>query len=260
MKFSKKTVTARNAAAPYPSLAERITVRAETQAKVYEEVKGKLDEIARPKEREKYLLKRAQRRPVTRPLPKAEQQRINEEYEQRLWALEQLSRLLVEEKIQKNLEDRMSNPKPSLLSRMGPPPRLTQQEVEEMYGDDDDMRGKVPKEAGRMQKSYIIDRTNEMMNLFKAVRLRLLPLGDRLADINDADEQLCDEVDKIFKDFDDLYDHFQENKGEKKLKAKHYRWIKRDLKKIKYVSFEKLSTRYLDIAKEIAALGISFEY
>ena len=59
-----------------------------------------------------------------------------------------------------------------------------------MYGDDEDMRGKVPKEAGRMQKTHIIDRTNEMMNLFKAVRLRLLPLGDRIGDI-DIDVVLC---------------------------------------------------------------------
>ena len=161
MKFYKQTVTARNAAAPYPSLAERISIRKETQAKVYEEVKGKLDEIARPKQREKYLLKRAERRPITRPLPKSEQQRINEEYEQRLWALEQLSRQIVEEKIRKNLEERITNPKPSLLSRLGPLPRMTQMEIEAAYGDGDDRRGKVPKEAGRMQKTHIIDRTNE---------------------------------------------------------------------------------------------------
>ena len=137
---------------------------------------------------------------------------------------------------------------------------MTQMEIEAAYGDGDDRRGKVPKEAGRMQKTHIIDRTNEMMELFKAVRLRLLPLGDRIGDIGDNDEQLCEEIDKIFKDFDDLFDHFEENKGRKKLKAKHYRWIKRDLKKIKYVSFDRLSTRYLEIARELAALGISFEY
>ena len=166
----------------------------------------------------------------------------------------------METKARKRLEDRISNPAPSLLSRLGPPQRLTHEDIEEMYGDVDDMRGKVPKEAGRMQKSHIIDRTREMMELFKAVNLRFVPFSDRLVNIDQADKQLGDEVFKLLKDFEDLYDHFDENKGRKKLKAKHYRWIARDLKKIKYVSFDNFSTRYIEIARELVALHISFEY
>ena len=99
-----------------------------------------------------------------------------------------------------------------------------------------------------------------MMELFKAVNLRFVPFSDRLVNIDQADKQLGDEVFKILKDFEDLYDHFNENKGRKKLKAKHYRWIARDLKKIKYVSFDNFSTRYIEIARELVALHISFEY
>ena len=140
MKFYNKTVIARNAAAPYLFLAEHISVHKETQQKVYEKVKEKLDEIERPKRREKYLLERERKRRVfTHSLTKSEQDRINEEHEQCLWALEQASKLIMETKACKHLENWNSNPVPSLLSRLGPPQCLTHEGLEKRYRDIDNI-------------------------------------------------------------------------------------------------------------------------
>ena len=132
--------------------------------------------------------------------------------------------------------------------------------MEEQYGNPEDMRGKVPKGAGRIQKAKVIDRTNEIKNLLKAVRLRLAPLNEYMSKIREQDFDVYDEIFKLNEDFDDLYDHFEENKGRKKLREKDFRYIKRDLKKLKYVSFHHFKGRYMQIAMEIAALGISFAY
>ena len=63
-KFTKSIVKARDAAKPFSSLLERITVQSETKEKVFFAVKEKLDEIDEPKRREKYHLQRLRRKLV----------------------------------------------------------------------------------------------------------------------------------------------------------------------------------------------------
>ena len=67
-KFTKSIVKARDAAKPFSSLLERITVQFETKEKVFFAVKEKLNEIDELKRKKKYLLKRLERK-LVRPAP-----------------------------------------------------------------------------------------------------------------------------------------------------------------------------------------------
>ncbi|EED77975.1 predicted protein [Postia placenta Mad-698-R] len=58
--------------------------------------------------------------------------------------------------------------------------------------------------------------------------------------------------------FDELY-HGLEKKV-RRLTNRHWRVIKRDLKRIGHVSFEDLSSRLPDICNELASLNITFKY
>ena len=121
-KFTKTTVKARDAAAPNPSLLSRIEISAETNEKVYSSVQAKLDEIKRPKERERALLKRLERPLVPLQLTPEELEEIDEQHEQELWAQRKRAERYAEENRQKkDLGDRISDPGAgsSLLTRIG---------------------------------------------------------------------------------------------------------------------------------------------
>ncbi|GJF00780.1 hypothetical protein PsYK624_170810 [Phanerochaete sordida] len=245
-RFTKSNFYARDASKPY-DLAKRLSVSAKTNEKIYNEVKEKLDERARPKQREKYLLKRAQRPVVTTPLSREEQDRINEEFQERIWALEQASRLMQEQALEKSLAERISEPGPSLLSRIGPAPVLSNKEIEEQYGDPSSTLGKVP-EGLRMQKEWRLRRTAELFNLFKAAEIRLRPLGEHLFLIGKHNQALEGRISNMIKEFEECYDFFEANKGQVLLEGKHYRWVKADLNRLKIVSFVNFKERILEIA------------
>ena len=61
-KFTKSIVKAYDAVKPFSSLFEHITVQLKTKEKVFSTVKEKLDKIDEPKRKEKYLLKRLERK------------------------------------------------------------------------------------------------------------------------------------------------------------------------------------------------------
>ena len=120
-KFTKTTVKARNAAAPYPSLLSRIEISAETNEKVYSSVQAKLDEIKRPKEREQALLKRLERPVVPPQLTCEELDEIAEQAEIELWARGERAKRYAEDNLpKKDLRDRLTDPEagPSLLDRV----------------------------------------------------------------------------------------------------------------------------------------------
>ncbi|GJF00892.1 hypothetical protein PsYK624_171950 [Phanerochaete sordida] len=256
-RFTKSNFYARDASKPY-DLAKRLSVSAETNEKIYNEVKGKLDERARYKQREKYLLKRAQRPVVTTPLPREEQDRINEEFQERLWALEEASRLMQELALQKRLADRISEPGPSLLSRIGPAPILSNKEIEEQYGDPSSTLGKVP-EGLRMQKEWRLKRTAELFKLFKAVETRLRPLGENLFLIGQHNQALEGRISNMIKEFEECYDFFEGNKGQVLLEGKQFRWVKADLNRIKHVSFVHFKERIMEIAVALDAFPWRFK-
>ena len=259
-KFTTKHYYARDAAKPF-DLAKRLSVLAATNEKVYKEVKAKLDERARPKQREKHLLALARRPVHTHSLSCEEERQIAEDHERRLWALEQASRLLQEEKARKRLGllDRISEPGPSPLSRIGPAPVLSQREVEEQYGNVDDMAGKVSKELGHMQKEWRLKRTAEMFNLFKAVEVRLRPIGEHLYLIGEKNKQLESRISDMIKEFDDCYDFFEANKGQVLLDGKQFRYVKADLNRVKHLKTDNFKERYMEIALALSSYTWRFK-
>ena len=118
----------------------------------------------------------------------------------------------------------------------------------------------VVDEGLRFQKTKILSREEEFLKLFAAVRTRLIPFAENLHLLPRNQVALEARLNKLIEDFDNLYDHFENRKGRKRLTDKNYREIKRDLNRLKYVSFLRLKARYLEIALVIDGFGISFEY
>ena len=67
-------------------------------------------------------------------------------------------------------------------------------------------------------------------------------------------------MDHLILQFEDLYDYFEKRKGRKNLKKEHLHKIKRNLNRLKYISFKSLKERIVEIAQLIDKQPIHFSY
>ncbi|EED84628.1 predicted protein [Postia placenta Mad-698-R] len=109
------------------------------------------------------------------------------------------------------------------------------------------------------QRTKILLRTSEYNEMFAATADRLEPVFARMEkEEGSLEPEVVAKVRRMGDGFDELY-HGLEKKA-RRLTNRHWRVIKRDLKRIGHVSFEDLSSRLPDICNELASLNITFKY
>ncbi|EED82554.1 predicted protein [Postia placenta Mad-698-R] len=109
------------------------------------------------------------------------------------------------------------------------------------------------------QRTKILLRTSEYNEMFAATADRLEPVFARMEkEEGSLEPEVVVKVRRMGDGFDELY-HGLEKKA-RRLTNRHWRVIKRDLKRIGHVSFEDLSSRLPEICNELASLNITFKY
>ncbi|EED83949.1 predicted protein [Postia placenta Mad-698-R] len=109
------------------------------------------------------------------------------------------------------------------------------------------------------QRMKILLCTSEYNEMFAATADRLEPVFARMEkEEGNLEPEVVAKVRRIGDGFDKLY-HGLEKKA-CQLTNRHWRVIKRNLKRIGHVSFEDLSSRLLEICNELASLNIIFKY
>ena len=67
-------------------------------------------------------------------------------------------------------------------------------------------------------------------------------------------------MDNLILAFENLFDHFEKKKERKNLSEENYREIKRNLNRLKYISFKSLKEQILEIVQLIDKQSIHFSY
>ncbi|EED82575.1 predicted protein [Postia placenta Mad-698-R] len=109
------------------------------------------------------------------------------------------------------------------------------------------------------QRTKILLRTSEYNEMFAATADRLEPVFARMEkEEGNLEPKVVAKVRRMGDGFDELY-HGLERKV-RRLTNRHWRVLKRDLRRIGHVSFEDLSSRLPEICNELASLNITFKY
>ncbi|EED85979.1 predicted protein [Postia placenta Mad-698-R] len=109
------------------------------------------------------------------------------------------------------------------------------------------------------QRTKILLHTSEYNEMFAATADRLEPVFAQMEkEEGNLELEVVAKVRRMSDGFDELY-HGLEKKA-RWLTNRHWRVIKRDLKRIGHVSFEDLSSRLPEICNELASLNITFKY
>ena len=142
----------------------------------------------------------------------------------------------------------------TLLERISspPPPLITRLEPRDTY--------EIPKPLPdiKFRKTKILLRTEEYNGLFAATADRLEPLFAKLEKDGGLDPITTNRMRKLADEIDDLYHNLEEKAH--KLTNKHWRLIKRDLKKISHISFANLGDRFPEICSQLVSLDLTFKY
>ena len=144
-----------------------------------------------------------------------------------------------------SLLDRISEPSPPLITRLGParPEYVAPPPVPDIH----------------FRKTKILERIKDYNVMFAAAADRLEPLFERVEREGQGLSEDTKAKLKVMGDgFDNLY-HGLEEKAHH-ITNKEWRLIKRDLKKISKVSFSSMGSRFPDICREIAELDLTFVY
>ena len=145
---------------------------------------------------------------------------------------------------ERRLLDRISEPAPPLIERIAPAYEAPQ-----------------PLPDVHFRKTKIIERTKNFTTMFEATATRLEPLMQKVQAFEEEEGGTIPERKQLSQMLDGLDTLYYELEAKApKLSNKHWRFIKRDLKRIGKVSFHDLSTRYKEIVSELVALHITFEY
>ena len=147
------------------------------------------------------------------------------------------------------LLDRISEPAPPLIKRIGPPLNTSLVTPPEYKS--------LPATL-RFRRTKILFRIKEYNELFHATVGRLDPLFEKVDLGVGISQEVREQMMKMGKDLDSLYQDLEE-KGHK-LTNKQWRLLKRDLKRIGHVSFEHLSTRLEEICNKLLELELNFDY
>lgn len=107
------------------------------------------------------------------------------------------------------------------------------------------------------RKTKIIHRVADYNKMFAATAQRLEPVHAKL-EREGGDAEVVRKMHKLGERFDTLYHSLEERSA--RITNKQWRMIKADLKKIGKVSFSNLSTRYMEICNQLAALEECFSY
>ena len=112
----------------------------------------------------------------------------------------------------------------------------------------------------RFQKTTNLLWEEGLLKLFEVALVWLKAVGENLHLIGKENQALEAWVDRMIKDFEDLYDHFEERKGWKRLTQQDYKAIKRDLNRLKYISMNNLKENILAIAQTMYKFPLNFSY
>ena len=112
----------------------------------------------------------------------------------------------------------------------------------------------------RFQKSKQLLKERDLIPLFKKVHKCINALGENLYLLQTRSSALAAKMNNLILAFKDLFDHFEKRKERKNLKEKHYKEIKQNLNRLKYISFKSLKERILEIAMLIDNQSIHFSY
>ncbi|EED84080.1 predicted protein [Postia placenta Mad-698-R] len=146
------------------------------------------------------------------------------------------------------LLDRISDPAPPLIDR-----------IDMQAGPSYEYEPPKPLPDIHFQRTKILLRTSEYNEMFAATADRLEPVFARMEkEEGSLEPEVVAKVRRMGDGFDELY-HGLEKKA-RRLTNRHWRVIKRDLKRIGHVSFEDLSSRLPEICNELASLNITFKY
>ena len=85
-------------------------------------------------------------------------------------------------------------------------------------------------------------------------------LGKNLYLLQARSSVMATKMDNFILMFENLFDHFEKKKRRKNLSEKNYREIKRNLNRLKYISFKSLKERIVEIAQLIDKQPIHFSY
>ncbi|EED80560.1 predicted protein [Postia placenta Mad-698-R] len=109
------------------------------------------------------------------------------------------------------------------------------------------------------QHTKILLRTSEYNKMFAATANRLEPVFAWMEkEEGNLESDVMAKVRRMDDGFDELY--YGLEKKAHRLTNRHWRVIKRDLKRIGHVSFEDLSSHLPEICNELASLNITFKY
>lgn len=108
------------------------------------------------------------------------------------------------------------------------------------------------------RKTKILRRIEEYGNIFEATVERLEPVFLKLKTAKGISSEVREKLEKMGTEFNTLWTDLDQRGS--KLTNKQWRYIKRDLKRIGRVSFTNLSTRFVEVCNELAALDITFAY
>ncbi|EED83348.1 predicted protein [Postia placenta Mad-698-R] len=140
------------------------------------------------------------------------------------------------------LLDRISDPAPPLIDR-----------IDMQAGPSYEYKPPKPLPDIHFQRTKILLRTSDRQ------ADRLEPVFARMEkEEGSLEPEVVAKVRRMGDGFDELY-HGLEKKA-RRLTNRHWRVIKRNLKRIGHVSFEDLSSRLPDICNELASLNITFKY
>ncbi|EED85256.1 predicted protein [Postia placenta Mad-698-R] len=146
------------------------------------------------------------------------------------------------------LLDRISDPAPPLIDR-----------IDMQAGPSYEYEPPKPLPDIHFQCTKILLRTSEYNEMFAATADRLEPVFARMEkEEGNLEPEVVAKVRRMGDGFDELY-HGLEKKA-RRLTNRHWRVIKRDLKRIGHVSFEDLSSHLPEICNELASLSITFKY
>jgi len=181
-------------------------------------------------------------KPVYRPLVHRPFDPIRaQEADERIKRLRRLAHLIQKRK----LLDRLSDTKPPLLERIEP--RTPE------YQPPDELPPGL-----HFRKTKILRRIEEYGNIFEATVERLEPVFLKLKTAKGISSEVREKLEKMGTEFNTLWTDLDQRGS--KLTNKQWRYIKRDLKRIGRVSFTNLSTRFVEVCNELAALDITFAY
>ncbi|EED77152.1 predicted protein [Postia placenta Mad-698-R] len=146
------------------------------------------------------------------------------------------------------LLDRISDPAPPLIDH-----------IDMQAGPSYEYEPPKPLPDIHFQRTKILLRTSEYNEMFAATADRLELVFARMEkEEGSLEPEVVAKVRRMGDGFDELY-HGLEKKA-RRLTNRHWRVIKRDLKRIGHVSFEDLSSRLPEICNELASLNITFKY